>query len=81
VRLLAGHRVEAVRETGDKTTRADPLASQWNAGNVSVLRAEWNRAFLEEIEHFPQGRHDDMVDAVSGAFAKLASAHGLQIFF
>ena len=74
IRLLAGHRVEAVRETGDKATRADPLASQWNAGNVSVLRGAWNREFLAEIEHFPQGRHDDQVDATGGAFNKLAES-------
>lgn len=79
IRLLTGCSVESVRETGDKTTRADPLASQWNTGNISVLRADWNRTFLEEIEHFPQGRHDDMVDAASGAFNSLTAVRPVSL--
>ena len=41
VRLLQGHSVRAERETGSKELRADPLASQWNVGNVEVLKAPW----------------------------------------
>ncbi|MBS0959792.1 phage terminase large subunit [Acetobacter thailandicus] len=67
-RLLAGYRVTAVRETGDKATRAAPFASQINAGNVSLVRAPWNRGFIEECASFPAGTHDDQVDAASGAF-------------
>lgn len=67
-RLLARYRVTAVRETGDKATRAAPFASQVNAGNVSMVRAAWNRAFIEECASFPAGTHDDQVDAASGAF-------------
>ena len=48
-----------------------PVASQANAGNVSVLRAGWNRAFLEELEDFPGGAKDDQVDALSRAFGML----------
>lgn len=68
VRKLAGYRAKAVRETGDKATRAAPFASQVNAGNVSLVRAPWNRAFIEECVSFPAGTHDDQVDAASGAF-------------
>ncbi len=72
VRLFAGSPVSVVRETGSKTVRADPYASQWNAGNVSMLRAAWNRAVLEEHSSFPFGRHDDIVDACAGGFTALA---------
>lgn len=68
VKVLAGYKVEAVRETGDKATRADPFASQVNVGNVSLLRAPWNRVYLDELAAFPSGSHDDQVDASSGAF-------------
>lgn len=68
---LAGYRVRAIRETGDKATRAAPFASQANAGNVFLVRAPWNRAFLEELQQFPSGSHDDQVDAAAGAFSEL----------
>ncbi len=41
-RQLAGFHVIAARETGSKSTRAMPLASQIEAGNFEVVRAEWN---------------------------------------
>ena len=68
---LAGWRVIASTESGAKATRAMPVASQVNAGNVSVLRGEWNRAFMEEVEDFPGGAKDDQVDALSRAFGLL----------
>lgn len=74
IRSLAGWSVRAERVTGDKVTRAQPFAAQAEAGNVDLLRGEWNAAFLDELTMFPNGRHDDQVDASSGAFAKLALA-------
>ncbi len=71
---LAGHRVVATTETGPKETRASPVASQVNAGNLTLARASWNSAFLEELQDFPAGSKDDQVDALSRAFAYLTSA-------
>jgi predicted phage terminase large subunit-like protein len=73
VRLLAGFPVSTERSTANKETRADPLSSQLNAGNVKLVRGDWNKAFIEELRQFPFGKHDDQVDAVSLAFNKLAS--------
>lgn len=72
IRNLAGWTVRAERVTGDKLTRAQPLAAQCEARNVKLARADWNAAYLDELTMFPNGRHDDQVDATSGAFAKLA---------
>jgi predicted phage terminase large subunit-like protein len=74
VTLLAGFSVSAVRETGDKATRADPFAAQVNAGNVRLVRGDWNRAFVEELRQFTgrEGGTDDQVDAASGAFNELS---------
>jgi predicted phage terminase large subunit-like protein len=58
-------------------TRASPVAGQVDAGNLAVVRAEWNAAFLEELRDFPQGRKDDQVDALSRAFAMLTTAAAL----
>jgi phage terminase large subunit-like protein len=35
------------------------------------VRGAWNMDFLDEIEVFPLGKHDDQVDAAVGAFDKL----------
>lgn len=72
IRELAGFDVCGRRVTGDKTTRAKPLAAQVAAGNVSVVPAGWTEAFLREASAFPYCGHDDQIDAASGAFAELA---------
>lgn len=77
-RLLSGYSVRAVRETGDKTLRADPFASQVNAGNVCMVRAGWNASLVAEMRAFPSGAHDDQIDAVGGAFAALTAAQGVE---
>ena len=53
---LAGFRVVSSRESGSKEIRAMPVASQVNAGTVTLLRGAWNRDFLEEFAGFPRGR-------------------------
>jgi predicted phage terminase large subunit-like protein len=73
---LAGFRIKADRVTGDKVTRAHPLAAQCSVGNVRIVRdspvRRWNAGFLKELLVFPQGAHKDQVDAAAGAFNKLA---------
>ena len=49
------------------------LSAQAEAGNVKLLRGPWNEAFLDEVSVFPNGSHDDQVDALSGAFDALVS--------
>lgn len=68
---LAGWRVYADRPTGDKVERADPYSVQVNAGNVLLLKAEWNRPYIQEHAVFPNGKYKDQVDASSGAFNRL----------
>lgn len=72
IRNLAGFPVYAEMVTGAKEARADPFSGQAAAGNVTLVRAAWNDAYIEELCLFPHGRHDDQVDATSGAFNKLA---------
>ncbi|WP_406853504.1 phage terminase large subunit [Alsobacter sp. KACC 23698] len=73
VAMLAGFRAHAEPETGDKVTRAEPFAAQAEAGNVKLIRGDWNDAYLEELSVFPAGAHKDQVDASSGAFGRLMS--------
>jgi predicted phage terminase large subunit-like protein len=72
IRNLAGFKVTARRVTGDKVERAKPFASQVEAGNVFLVRAEWNKAYIQQHHNFPNSKLKDMVDASSGAFNILA---------
>jgi len=78
VQHLAGFTVHGYSVRGDKLTRANPWAAQTEAGNVKLVNGPWVEAFLDECEWFPEGGHDDQVDASSGAFGMLTEAgwHG-----
>lgn len=78
-RALAGYPVITSPESGDKITRAEPVASQVNVGNVLMLRGEWNRAFIDELRMFPNGNHDDQVDALSRSFSHLIGRAPMRI--
>lgn len=73
VSALAGYMVKAAPVSGDKEQRAEPLAAQVEIGNVRLLRADWNEAFLAEFASFPTGAHDDQVDAASDAFKAVST--------
>ena len=70
-RFLDGFDVKFRTVTGDKETRARPVSSQAEAGNIRMVRGPWNHEFLRELENFPTGKHDDCVDALVGAYEKL----------
>ena len=71
---LAGYTVHVSPETGDKSTRAAPAASQCNVGNLLMLRAPWNRTLLDEMAGFPASAKDDQIDSLSRAFGHLSLA-------
>lgn len=85
---LAGHTVHAERVTGDKVTRAGPLSSQVEVGNVDVVAdlgpavngVPALEAFLNEAQNF-DGVHgfSDQIDAASGGFNKLALNAPMQV--
>ena len=72
VRLLAGYPINYEPSTGQKEVRAEPFAAQAEAGNVRLVKGPWNADFLDEAGSFPNGKHDDMVDAASAALNKLS---------
>jgi len=74
VRLLQGWPVYTEPTTGSKADAMDPLSSQWQAGNVRLLRGTWNGPFLEEASAAPFGKHDDMIEAASRAYTKIVGA-------
>lgn len=67
--MLAGKNVKSFIQTGDKVVRAEPVAAQWQAGNIDVVRGPWNDVFFAELEAFFDPKYkDDQIDALSGAF-------------
>ena len=83
-RRLAGYRVHATVEARNpggenptpsrqsaKVTRFSPFSAQAEAGNVKVLRGDWNARWFDELEAFPEGRHDDSADSTSRTFNAL----------
>jgi predicted phage terminase large subunit-like protein len=75
-RELDGYRVEFSSESGEKVTRAEPFAVQVNNRNVEMLIGDWNAAYREELRSFPNGKHDDQVDASSRAHTVLSASSG-----
>ena len=73
VRRLVGFDCRGVPVTGDKVTRADPVAAQSNVRNICLVAGPWNETFLSEIESFPRGEYLDQVDALSMAFSEIAT--------
>lgn len=71
--VLVGFDYHASPESGDKETRARPLAAQAEIGNVSLLAGDWNAQFLDETSTFPMGKWKDQVDAAGRAFTELTT--------
>lgn len=65
--VLNGYDFWADKVTGSKMERARPLSAAAEAGNVSLVRGSWNESLLDELCAFPDGGHDDQVDATAGA--------------
>lgn len=58
--------VIAVTPEGGKEARAAAVSPQVEAGNVYLLDgAAWAEEFVEELGVFPNGKHDDRVDALT----------------
>jgi predicted phage terminase large subunit-like protein len=68
---LRGYNVTTEREEGSKPYRANPFAAQCEHGFVKLIAGSWNAAFVEELCAFPNGAHDDQVDAAAAAFRAL----------
>lgn len=68
-----GLSVSTEHPTGKKILRAEPLASKAEAGNIVLCPGAWRDPFRQEGTTFPNGKHDDQIDAVAGADQKLVT--------
>ena len=74
IRNLAGFSVfkdKPGKGSGNKEQRADPFSVQVNNGNVSLMVADWNHKYIDELSTFPVSTYLDQTDASSGAFNQL----------
>jgi predicted phage terminase large subunit-like protein len=72
--LPDAYTVRTRRPMGSKLERANPLSAMAEQGHVKLVKAPWNEAFVRELHAFPDGNHDDQVDAASGAFAVVSAS-------
>ena len=61
--------IKPIKTVGDKVARMSYLEPIFEAGNVHILRDEWNLDWLNELREFPSGKHDDQVDNLSAGYA------------
>ena len=71
VKEFAGYETHVNKVSTNKVTRAKPASAQAEQRNIKLLRGAWNNDFLKELDMFPDGAHDDQVDAFSGAVNRL----------
>lgn len=75
-RLLSGFTVLTRTINKNKTLMAaggaDSPAALWQRGAIEMVRANWNKAFIDECDAFPtKGIHDDQIDALSSGIRAL----------
>jgi predicted phage terminase large subunit-like protein len=76
--ILIGQRVvKPVRTKGDKVVRATPLEPIFEAGDVFAPEgAVWLNSWVDELQSFSAGSHDDQVDNLSAGFAYFNKSGG-----
>lgn len=78
---LRGRSIQAIAVDNDKFTRALAWAALAEEGKVRLVQGTWIDAFVDEICAFPDGQHDDQVDAVSLAVRMLRRRKGKLLTF
>jgi predicted phage terminase large subunit-like protein len=65
--VLRGFNARSVQPTGSKEVRAQVVAAAAENGLIKLIPGPNTRDFLDEIAAFPNGAHDDCVDALAAA--------------
>lgn len=73
-KMLMGFNFRGDRPTGSKIERARAASAACENGLVYIVRGKHTKEFLAELQSFPMGGHDDMVDAFCGGFNKITES-------
>ena len=66
-----------VKVSTDKVTRLNTVLPLIEGGRVFIPdEAQWLDSFMDEAQSFPNGKHDDMIDALSMGLAALSKMGG-----
>jgi len=60
--------VEKITVSKDKRVRVSEWEPAVEAGHLFIVKGDWNDIFIDELTAFPSGKHDDIVDSISGGF-------------
>jgi predicted phage terminase large subunit-like protein len=71
--VLQGYRLTMDTPSGPKEGRAYQVAAAAEQGWIKLVSGPHTQEFLDEVAQFPAGRHDDFVDALSGAHRALGN--------
>ena len=75
--VLKGKRtVEKVTPPADLLVRVNPLEPIFEAGNVHLVRGDWNLDLLQELGEYNSGAHDDQVAAIVTGWEMLSAGIG-----
>lgn len=73
--VVPRYNFDGIKLSGSKVDRASLASAACQAGKVCILKRCRNKgAFYDELDAFPYGSHDDMVDAFSDAYNHFAKA-------
>lgn len=76
--LLRGYQAMGVPSNLSKYDRAKPLSRAAERGHIELQGSVvWNQPFLNQLQAFPDGEHDDYVDSAAGAYNCLTGAGAL----
>ena len=75
--ILPGYDAMGVRPVVSKIERARPVAAAMQMGSIFIVKncREMLRLY-NQLDSFPVGAHDDVIDAMDGAFAYFTPAEG-----
>lgn len=72
--MVTIHPIPETKREGSKLIRANRWISRLEMGRMYIVRADWNEAFLAEMDDFTghNDLHDDQIDAISIAYELMA---------
>ena len=66
---------------GSKLIRAQGWLNKVENGQVVIVRGPWVKDFVDELEQFPGGAHDDQIDVVSITYEMLTKPTSRRLLF